>query len=126
MLAWCIRRLGACHLRHQSEGGRHLSLGVAQKSGGSEMGVRGEYREIVPPERIVNTELFDEPWYPGEALLTTTLVEQENRTTLTLAILYESQEACDGVLKFPMKRGVTASYNKLAELLESIFLQEAQ
>jgi uncharacterized protein YndB with AHSA1/START domain len=88
------------------------------------MGVRGEYREIVPPERIVNTELFDEPWYPGEALLTTTLVEQENRTTLT--ILYESQEACDGVLKSPMERGVTASYNKLAELLESIFLQEAQ
>ena len=29
---------------------------------------RGEYREIVPPERIVTTEAFDESWYPGEAV----------------------------------------------------------
>src|SRR5947199_8947203 len=34
---------------------------------GSEFGMRGVYREIVPPERLVNTESFDRPWYPGEA-----------------------------------------------------------
>jgi uncharacterized protein YndB with AHSA1/START domain len=29
---------------------------------GTNMGVRGIYREIVPPERLVNTEKFDEAW----------------------------------------------------------------
>ena len=90
-----------------------------RSSDGSEMGVRGVYREIVPPERLVCTELFDEPWYPGESLITTTLAEQGGRTTFTSTILYGSQEARDAVLKSPMERGVAASYNKLAELLEN-------
>ncbi len=90
-----------------------------QSSGGSAMGVRGVYREVVPPERLVFTELFDEVWYPGEGLITMTLAEQGGRTTFTTTILYVSQEARDAVLKSPMERGVTASYNKLAELLEN-------
>src|SRR5687768_6077484 len=32
---------------------------------GSEMGMGGVYREIVPNERIVATEKFDQAWYPG-------------------------------------------------------------
>jgi uncharacterized protein YndB with AHSA1/START domain len=90
-----------------------------QSSDGSEMGVRGTYREIVPPERVVCTELFDVAWYPGEALITTTYAEQDGRTTLTMTILYVSREARDGVLKSPMEGGLTTSYNKLAELLEN-------
>src|SRR5438093_12929728 len=50
---------------------------------GTDMGMGGVYREIVPPERIVNTESFDDSWYPGEALDTTVLVEQGGKTTLT-------------------------------------------
>jgi uncharacterized protein YndB with AHSA1/START domain len=91
-----------------------------QKSSGTQMAVGGVYRELVPPERIVNTELFDDPWYPGEALLTTTFTEQDGRTTMTLNILYASQEARDGVLKSPMESGIAASYNNLAELLTSM------
>ena len=83
------------------------------------MGMGGVFREIVAPERIVNTESFDEPWYPGEALDTTVLVEQGGKTTLTLTVLYESQEARDTVLKTGMERGVAAMYDRLAELLAS-------
>ena len=36
---------------------------------GAEMGVRGVYREVVRPERLVHTEKFDEAWYPGESLI---------------------------------------------------------
>ena len=36
----------------------------------AEMGMGGVYREIVPPERLVATESFDDPWYPGEAFRT--------------------------------------------------------
>src|SRR6516162_7815210 len=68
-------------------------------SDGTEMGMRGVYREIVPPERIVNTESFDTPWYPGEAVGTAVLVEEGGRTTLTITMLYVSREARDNVLK---------------------------
>jgi uncharacterized protein YndB with AHSA1/START domain len=86
---------------------------------GAEMGTRGVFREIAPPERFVATEQFDKPWYPGEALVTYLLVEQGGKTTLTLTVLYASREARDGVLKSGMERGVAMSYDRLAELLAS-------
>jgi len=86
---------------------------------GAEMGMGGVLREIVPPERIVATEKYDQAWYPGEAVGTIVLVEQDGKTTLTQTILYESREARDAVLKTPMEHGVAASYDRLAELLAS-------
>ena len=86
---------------------------------GTEMGMGGVYREIVTPEGIVNTERFDEAWYPGEAVDTLVLVERGGRTTLTLTLRYESREARDAVLKSGMESGVTASYDRLADLLAS-------
>jgi len=92
---------------------------VWRHTDGKEMGVRGVYRDIVPQERVICTERFDEAWYPGEALLTTTLVEQDGKTTLTSTVLYVSKEARDGVLKSGMENGVAASYDRLAELVSS-------
>jgi uncharacterized protein YndB with AHSA1/START domain len=86
-------------------------------SDGKEMGMGGTYREIVKDERIINTELFDDAWYPGEALLTTTLEEVGGKTTMTTAILYESQAARNGVMKSDMERGVGISYDRLERLL---------
>jgi uncharacterized protein YndB with AHSA1/START domain len=86
---------------------------------GTEMGVRGLYREIVRPERLVYTESFDEPWYPGESIITHELVERDGRTTLTTTVLYESRAARDGVLASPMEGGMAESYDKLAALLAS-------
>jgi uncharacterized protein YndB with AHSA1/START domain len=92
---------------------------VWRNANGKEMGMGGLFREVVVPERLVNTEKFDEAWYPGEAVGTAVLVEQGGKTTLTQTILYVSQEARDGVLKSGMERGVVASYDRLAELLAS-------
>lgn len=88
---------------------------------GTEMGVSGIYREVVPPERIVSSEKFDQSWYPGEAVGTVVLTEQGGKTTLTQTLLYESREARDAVLKSPMEQGVKASYDRLAELLAAEF-----
>jgi uncharacterized protein YndB with AHSA1/START domain len=85
-----------------------------------DMGMRGVFREVVRPERIVATERFDESWYPGEAESTLSLVEQGGRTTLTLTVRYESQAARDAVLKTPMAEGVGAGFDKLAEMLETL------
>ena len=84
---------------------------------GTEMGMGGVFREIARPERLVATEVFDESWYPGEAVDTAVLVEQGGVTTLTTTVRYESREARDAVLKSPMEQGVTAGYDRLAELL---------
>jgi uncharacterized protein YndB with AHSA1/START domain len=86
-------------------------------SDGSEMGMGGVYREIVLQERIVSTEVFDKAWYPGEAVGTLVLSEQGGKTTVTQAVLYQSREARDGILKSGMESGVAASYDRLAELL---------
>jgi uncharacterized protein YndB with AHSA1/START domain len=87
---------------------------------GAEMGMGGVLREIVPPGRIVTGEKFDQPWYPGEAAVTTVLIEHGGRTALTLTVRYESREARDAVLKTPMEHGVAAGYDRLAELLASL------
>jgi uncharacterized protein YndB with AHSA1/START domain len=87
---------------------------------GTEMGMGGVYREIVAPERLVATEQFDDPWYPGEAVGTLVLVEQGGKTTLTQTMLYESRETRDAVIKSPMESGVAASYDRLARLLVSL------
>src|SRR5215471_3892683 len=60
--------------------------------GGAEMGMRGSYLEIARSERIVNTEKFDQPWYPGEAQGTLVLVEKDGRTVATTTVRYPSRE----------------------------------
>jgi uncharacterized protein YndB with AHSA1/START domain len=86
---------------------------------GAEMGMGGVYREIVRPARLVATEKFDEPWYEGEALDTTTFVERGGKTTATTTVRYVSREVRDAVLKTPMLTGVAESYDKMAEILAS-------
>lgn len=88
---------------------------------GSQMGMGGVYREIVPEERLVATEKFDQAWYPGGAVTTTTLKENDGVTTAETTVLYDSKEARDGVLQSPMDTGVAASYDRLEKLLETSF-----
>jgi uncharacterized protein YndB with AHSA1/START domain len=98
-------------------GGRYRY--VWRRDNGDEMGVGGVYKEIVPPERIVATERFDQSWYPGEGLGTILLVEQGAKTLMTQSLTYESREARDGVLKSPMESGVAISYDRLEKLVAS-------
>jgi uncharacterized protein (TIGR03086 family) len=84
---------------------------------GSRLGMHGLFREIVPPERIVYTEAFDESWYPGEALVTAVLDEQTGQTTLTMTSLFESREGRDMALQSGMEHGVAAGYDALDGVL---------
>jgi uncharacterized protein YndB with AHSA1/START domain len=84
---------------------------------GKEMGMRGVYRELAPPERSVHTESYDD--YPGESLVTAVFTEQAGKTTLTATILYPSQMVRDIVIQSGMEHGAAESYDRLAELLAS-------
>ena len=86
---------------------------VWRRSDGTEMAMRGVYREIVPPERLVSTESWGGDW--PETVNTLILSEDYGQTTITLKILYPSKEARDAALKTGMKEGVSLSFDRLAE-----------
>jgi uncharacterized protein YndB with AHSA1/START domain len=82
---------------------------------GRDIGMRGVYQEIMPPERLVSTESFDD--YPGESLNTLILSEEDGKTTFTITVRYASQEIRDAVIKSDMEHGAAECYDKLAEML---------
>jgi uncharacterized protein YndB with AHSA1/START domain len=86
---------------------------------GAEMALRGVYREVVPPERIVRTETFEfgRDAQSGEQVGTLVLTEKAGKTLLTLTVLYPSKEARDGAVAAGMDRGLGAGYDRLDELL---------
>ena len=89
-----------------------------KKSTGMEMGMGGVFREVFCPEKLVATEVFDEAWYPGEALDTTVFLEVGATTKIQLTVLYQSKEARDGATKSGMERGMIAGYDRLERLLD--------
>jgi uncharacterized protein YndB with AHSA1/START domain len=88
---------------------------VLRGSDGSEMGMRGVYREIARPERLVFTESFDD--FQSEALATLAFVEDAGRTTFTNTLLYPSQQIRDEVLRSGMEHGAAEGFERLAEVL---------
>jgi uncharacterized protein YndB with AHSA1/START domain len=92
---------------------------VWRKPNGREMGMRGLFREIVLPERIVHTEVFDEDWTGGETVVTTTLAETGATTTLTVTVLFVSKAARDAAMQTGFVTGMEAGYNAMAEMLAS-------
>lgn len=88
---------------------------VWRRSDGTEMEMRGVYREIVPPERLVSTESWGADW--PETINTLTLSEEDDKTTISVTVLYPSKEARDAALETGMKDGVSVSFDRLAEYL---------
>lgn|SRR5215813_8957262 len=88
---------------------------------GAEMAMHGIYQEVVPPERIVRTETFDFGCdaQSGEQQVTLTLTDHGDKTSLKLRLLYPSRQARDGAIASGMERGVSASYDRLEEMLAS-------
>jgi uncharacterized protein YndB with AHSA1/START domain len=86
-----------------------------QHADGSKLEMTGVYREIVPPERIVNTEQWGSDW--PETVNTTLFTEKDGRTTVTQMVRYPSQQARDAALATGMMSGVERSYELLEGLL---------
>jgi uncharacterized protein YndB with AHSA1/START domain len=105
-------------------GGRYRYVWRNEK--GTEMSASGVYREVVAPERIVATETFEPPWYPGECVNTFVLSEAGGKTTVTQTLRYESNAAREVVIQSPMEGGVAMSYGRLEEMLASSDFATAQ
>ncbi|HEX7981698.1 MAG TPA: SRPBCC family protein [Gemmatimonadaceae bacterium] len=100
------------------EGGRYRWVWRGPE--GAELGLGGEYKEVVPFERLVSTEKYDQAWYPGEAVGTVEFTERGGRTTLVTTLRYDSKATRDAVLQSPALGGMEMGYTLLDTLLASI------
>jgi uncharacterized protein YndB with AHSA1/START domain len=92
---------------------------VMTANGGFEVAFHGEYREIVPNERIVNTEVY-EGMPDGEALNIATFAEMDGRTTLTLLMQLATKEDRDVVIASGMEGGLQEAMDHLEQVSASL------
>ena len=89
---------------------------------GTDVGFHGEYREIVPNERIVSTEVYEGApgGDEGGTLNTVTLTEADGRTTLTVLVHAPSKEIRDAIIDSGMEAGMQDAYDLLEEVALSL------
>ena len=86
---------------------------------GDEHAFRGEFREVVPSERVVWT--FEYVPLPGHiSVETMTLTEREGRTLLVVRDQFSSKEDLDGMVNSGMESGARESYERLDEVLAGL------
>jgi len=79
----------------------------------------GEYREIIPNERLVHTETFSgAPDAP--ALTTLTLTERDGRTTATILVQHQRKEHRDAHINSGMEGGMQEAMDMLEEVARSL------
>jgi len=89
---------------------------VGRGADGSETAFRGTYREITPPERIVQT--FEWEGMPGHVSVETAVFEDlGDRTRLVATSLFHTTEERDGMLHSGMEGGMNETYDRLDEVL---------
>ena len=87
--------------------------------GDMEVAFHGEYREIVPDERLVSTEVF-EGFPDAEALNTLTLTETDGRTRLEILVQHENKEHRDAHVNSGMEDGLQDALDLLDEVAGSL------
>ena len=86
---------------------------------GFEVGFHGEYREIVPNERLVSTEVY-EGMPDGEAVDTLTLTEVDGRTTVEILVQHQSKEHRDAHVASGMEDGMQDAMDLLEQVAVSL------
>jgi uncharacterized protein YndB with AHSA1/START domain len=102
-------------------GGKWRRVMIAE--GGFEVGFHGEYREIVPDEKVVYTEVFEgAPPESAEAATVNTarFEEMEGRTTVTLLTEAPSKEIRDAIIDSGMEAGLQDALDLLEDVARSL------
>jgi len=91
---------------------------IHRASDGTEWAFNGEYRDIVPPERLVSTFIFE--GMPDQVVVdSATFDEHDGKTTVTVISRFASIEDRDGMLQSGMESGAAETWDRLAELLST-------
>jgi uncharacterized protein YndB with AHSA1/START domain len=101
-------------------GGAWRSVMVTEA--GQEVAFHGEYREIVPDERIVMTEVYEGApgGDEGAVVNTVTFAETDGRTTLTIIVQAPSKVVRDAIIESGMEAGMQDAYDLLEEVARSL------
>ena len=84
---------------------------------GFEVAFHGEYHEIVPNEKLVNTEVFEGAPEGGAALVTCTFEEiEDGRTRLSMLTSVDSKETRDMIISTGMESGAQEGLDILEEI----------
>ena len=86
-----------------------------RRANGTEVEMRGEFREVTPPRRLVTSENRGGDW--PETLNTTILTEDDGRTTITSRILYPTRRERDRLRATGMESAWAKGYERLDTLL---------
>lgn len=86
---------------------------------GLEVAFHGEYREIVPGERIVSTEVY-EPIPEAAAVTTVTFTESDGGTLVTILVDHQRREYRDGHLEAGMEDGLQDALDLVAEVVATL------
>ena len=91
---------------------------VMQANEGFEVAFHGEFREVVPVERLVHTEVFKgmPEAEAAPALDTYTFTEHEGVTTLEVVSRVPSKEVRDAILESGMECGMQEGYDLVEEI----------
>jgi uncharacterized protein YndB with AHSA1/START domain len=89
---------------------------VMRGSDGTESGFRGTYREVTPPERIVQTFEW-EPMAGHVSVETATFEDLGDRTRVVTTSIFHTTEERDGMLASGMEGGLNETYDRLDEVL---------
>ncbi len=92
---------------------------VMVANGGFEVAFHGEFREIVPNERIVSTEIY-EAVPEAMALSTLTLTERDGRTTLTILVEHGDRQSRDMHVESGMEAGMQEALDHLEQVARSL------
>lgn len=92
---------------------------VMTANGGFEVGFHGTFREIVPNERIVSTEVF-EGMPDAEAVDTATFTEAGGLTTLTILVQHQRKEHRDAHIDSGMEGGMNEAFDHLEQVAQSL------
>jgi uncharacterized protein YndB with AHSA1/START domain len=88
-----------------------------QAEGGFEVAFHGEFQEIVPNEKLVNTETFEGMPEAGAAIVTCTFEELEDgRTRLHMLTSVDSKEIRDGIIESGMEGGAQEGLDILEQI----------
>jgi uncharacterized protein YndB with AHSA1/START domain len=88
--------------------------------GGYEVAFHGEFREIVPNERVVSTEIFEGAPGSGAAVNTVTFDERGGRTTVTVVMQLPSKEVRDMIIESGMEGGMQEGMDLLEQVAISL------
>jgi uncharacterized protein YndB with AHSA1/START domain len=113
---WCVPRgwsVVVCDIDLRVGGSFQL---ISRQPSGRRVGQRGVFLEVVAPERVVRTELWDD-WNPGETLVMLELLQDGAGTLLRHTMRFPSRQVRDMLLASGLTDGSAETFELLDELL---------